>query len=167
MVPFIYTVVPLPETGQQVKPCSDFICLCVKFTVRLEQFIDGLSILILSICYLSVGLDLKQRQRQDTKKCRCKHHLLTLGLIKTLYHKTVERNWRKHWSKNAGEKSYNNYNASYILMFFIKSHILYIKSTKYSTYIDIFYSVYTYSISIIYWLRITIYRMFIYLRQTE
>ena len=60
-------------------------------------------------CDLDVGLNLKQRQRQNTDGFSCKLHLLTLELISTLYHNTwyhnfedntVEKNWSKTWKKN-------------------------------------------------------------------
>ena len=44
----------------------------------------------LSICNLGVGLNSKQRQRQDTNVFSCKLHLLTLELED----KTVEKNPR-------------------------------------------------------------------------
>ena len=40
--------------------------------------------MLLSICELGVGLNLKQRQRQNTDGFRCKLHLLTLRPINTL-----------------------------------------------------------------------------------
>ena len=43
---------------------------------------------------LGVGLNSKQRQRQNTDGFSCKCHLLTLRLINTLYHNTVDKNWK-------------------------------------------------------------------------
>ena len=60
--------------------------------------------MLLSIHDLGVGLNSKQRQRQNTDEFRCKLHLLTLRLINTLYHNTVENKWKQHWSNNAGDK---------------------------------------------------------------
>ena len=53
--------------------------------------------ILLSISDLGVGLNLKQRQKQNTNGFSCILHLLTLGLINnSLYHnfgdKTVEKN---------------------------------------------------------------------------
>ena len=76
-----------------------------------HQFITFISALTLSpllgtkICHihyatvyvqLSVGLNLKQRQRQNTDGFSCKCHLLNFRLINTLYHNTVERNLKQH-----------------------------------------------------------------------
>ena len=56
------------------------------------------------MCNLDVGLNSKQKQRQDTNGFRCNLHLLTLELINTLYlnfeDKTVDKNWRKTLERN-------------------------------------------------------------------
>ena len=66
--------------------------------------IDSSSIQSLSLCDLGVGLNSKQRQRQDTNVFSCKLHLLTLELED----KTVEKNQIETLEKNAEEKPYNN-----------------------------------------------------------
>ena len=50
----------------------------------------------LPICDLGVGLNSKQRQRQDTNVFSCKLHLLTLELED----KTIEKNWIEALEKN-------------------------------------------------------------------
>ena len=97
---------------------------------------------------LGVGLNSKQRLRQNTDGFSCKLHLLTLELINTLYHntwyhnfedKTVEKNWSKTQKKNhIIIKIHLMTLHSNIFIFPIKSHNLSIKLTKYSTNIDIF-----------------------------
>ena len=85
------------------------------------------------MCNLDVGLNLKQRQRQNTDGFSCKLHLLTLELINTLCHntwyhnfedKTVEKNWSKMWKKNPIIiKIHLMTLHSNIFIFPIKSHI--------------------------------------------
>ena len=65
--------------------------------------------ILLFTCDLGVGINSKQRQRQNTDGLICKLHLLTLELINTLYHntwyhnfedRTVEKNCSNTWKKN-------------------------------------------------------------------
>ena len=108
-----------------------------------EQYIHIIYVtfsILQSICDLGVGLNLKQRQRQNTDGFSCKFHLLTLELIYTLYHntwyhnfedKTAEKNWSKTQKKNPIIiKIHLMTLHSNIFISPIKSHILLIKSDQ-------------------------------------
>ena len=66
--------------------------------LHLLQYWKSLLIFYMNIVYMQlwVGLNLKQRQRQDKDDFKCKLHLLTLSLFNTPDHnfedKTVEKN---------------------------------------------------------------------------
>ena len=62
---------------------------------------------------LGVGINSKQRLRQNTDGFTCKFHLLTLELLNALYHHTWYHNLKvkleeKHWIKTWKKKPYNN-----------------------------------------------------------
>ena len=94
---------------------SNFAFACVAFSI------------LLSICDLGVGLNWKQRQRQDANGFGCKLHLLTLELINnSLCHNFGDIKWTLQ--KNLEEipiiiKIHLMTLHSNIFIFPIKSHI--------------------------------------------
>ena len=109
------------------------------------ETIGSSSIQRLSRCNLGVGINSKQRQRQDTNGFSCKLYLLTLGLINTLYYnsqhhncgdKTVEKNPRilkiHHMTLHSSILCFYNFSQ---LIYYINLYI------KISLNIKIFYQV--------------------------
>ena len=72
----------MPE-ARPAKQYSSKMC-CTSRIYYTTGIIGSSSIQRLSIRDLGVGLNSKQRQRQDTNGFSCQLHLLTLELIKTL-----------------------------------------------------------------------------------
>ena len=103
---------------------------------------------------LGVGLNLKQRQTQNTDGFSCKPHLLTLELINTLYHNTWYHNLEETGGKML-DKDLEEKNPIIIKMHLMTLHsniftlslnltIHLLNGTKYSININIYIYIYIY-----------------------